>query len=229
MPLAPKPSQPPPVIRLNESGIHALAQELLQRATDPASRAILAIAGIPGSGKSTLAKAVVTRLNALSPHSAIVYPMDGFHLPNDKLVELGLRNRKGAPQTFDAQGYIKLLHQLRDAGRTTAVPIFDRDLDAAVYTGKPEHAANTHTRFIITEGNYLLLESIPWNAIGPLCDLTVLIDTPIDHARRWIIERHMRFGRSPEAAEHWYETNDKLNTLHVQQHSLHADRIARWP
>lgn len=229
MSLKPDNKPPPPVITLNESGMNALAREFVERRANPARRAILAIAGIPGSGKSTLAQTVADRLNAAQTGCAMVYPMDGFHLPNEKLDALGLRHRKGAPQTFDAHGYIKLLDQLRDATRRVMIPFFDRDLDEAVYTGRPEHTADTGTRFIITEGNYLLLESMPWNAIGPMADLTVLIDTPADQARQWIVERHIRFGRAQQQAEHWYESNDKLNTEHVQRHSLHADRIARWP
>lgn len=228
MPLKPV-NSPPPVITLDDAGIRSLARELAERATDPRRRAILAIAGIPGSGKSTLAQAVVDQLNQAQPGSAMVYPMDGFHLPNKTLEQLGLRNRKGSPPTFDAHGYIKLLTHLRDASRAVSVPVFNRNSDEPVYTGKPEHAAGPRTRFIVTEGNYLLLQSMPWNAIGQLVDMTVLIDTPTQVAHRWIIERHMRFGRSPEAAEHWYQTNDKLNTEHILQNSLHADRIARWP
>jgi pantothenate kinase len=229
MPLSPKPKPPPRIVTLNARGVAALSDELVRRATDPHRRAILAVAGVPGSGKSTLAKAIVNRLNQQAPGSALLYPMDGFHLPNHELETLGLRNRKGASDTFDGQGYIKLLYQLRDARRTPAVPVFDRDLDEAVYTGRPEHSADANTRFVVTEGNYLLLESMPWNAVGDLCDLTVWIDTPMERAKKWIIERHMRFGRSPEAAEYWYETNDKLNAQHVLARSLHADRIARWP
>lgn len=229
MPLKPSTSTTPPVITLDPAGIARLADTLAARTPEPGRRRVLAIAGIPGSGKSTLAKALADHLNKQRPASALVYPMDGFHLPNDTLAELGLSDRKGAPQTFDAHGYIKLLTQLREAGRRISVPIYQRGLEEPVYTGMPEHAAGKDTRYIITEGNYLLLESMPWNAIGPLVDVSVYLDTPAEQAHQWIIARHVRHGKSPEAAEHWYQTNDKLNTEHIQHHSLHADHIARWP
>ncbi len=229
MPLTPQDKPPPPVITLDQAGIGSLALALKQRSADPTTRTALAIAGIPGGGKSTLAQAIAGQLNRAEPGSAMVYPMDGFHLPSERLAELGLSDRKGAPQTFDTQGYIKLLTQLRDAKRTVSIPVYDRGIEEAVFTGKPEHTADHRTRFVITEGNYLLLESMPWNAIGPLADLTVFLDTPVEQAHRWIIERHIRHGRTPEAAEHWYQTNDRLNTEHTLTHSLHADRVARWP
>ena len=57
----------------------------------------------------------------------------------------------------------------------------------------------------------------------------MLIDTPTEQAKQWVIKRHIAFGRTSQEAKHWYETNDLLNVRHIQQHSRHADRIARWP
>lgn len=229
MPLDPATDKPPPVITLDNTGIAGLARLLISRATDPKRRAVLAIAGIPGSGKSTLAIAVTEAINHAQPGSAMAFGMDGFHMTNAKLDSLGLRQRKGAPQTFEAHQYLKVLAQLRDTGRRVSVPVFDRDLDEPVFTGKPEHTAGDRTRFIITEGNYLLLDTLPWTAIDELADVTVLIDTPAEQAKQWIIKRHIAFGRTPQEAKHWYETNDQLNTEHIHRHSRHADHIARWP
>ncbi len=72
-------------------------------------RRIIGITGPPGAGKSTIAEALVAELG----DRAILVPMDGFHLPNAQLRELGLRGRKGAPDTFDVVGYVALLTRLR--------------------------------------------------------------------------------------------------------------------
>jgi len=220
---------PPPVITLDSKGIAGLARDFMQLHTPPARRAVLAIAGIPGSGKSTLAHAITDAINHAIPNSAILLPMDGFHMSNTKLAELGLTNRKGAPQTFEAQRYFKLLTQLRDRARRVSIPVFDRTVDEPVFTGKPEHTADTSTRWVITEGNYLLLDTLPWTEIDALADVRVMIDTPIEQAKQWVINRHKSFGRSPQQAKLWYETNDLLNTQYIHAHSRHADRIARWP
>ena len=74
------------------------AQALLNRG----GRQILGIVGLPGAGKSTLAQALV---DALGDQAALA-PMDGFHLANAELVRLGRTARKGAPDTFDAAGYV---------------------------------------------------------------------------------------------------------------------------
>ena len=50
---------------------------------------------------------------------AVVVPMDGFHLHDDELARLGLGDRKGAPETFDVEGYVALLRQAADGDRPT--------------------------------------------------------------------------------------------------------------
>ena len=89
-------------------------------------RFILALTGPPGVGKSTLSDALVQEFERRGQSAAIV-PMDGFHLDNSVLQERGLMARKGAPFTFDADGYAALLRRLRDErDQDIAVPVFDR-------------------------------------------------------------------------------------------------------
>jgi pantothenate kinase len=74
------------------------------------SRAILGIAGSPGVGKSTLVEQLLVRIRAIMGEQwAAHVPMDGFHLADVQLERLGVRDRKGAPETFDADGYAHLL------------------------------------------------------------------------------------------------------------------------
>lgn len=40
---------------------------------------------------------------------AVGVPLDGFHLHDDELARLGRSDRKGAPDTFDVDGYVALL------------------------------------------------------------------------------------------------------------------------
>lgn len=224
-----EPIKPPPVITLDDAGVARLAKDLVDRRPGPRQRGVLAIAGVPGSGKSTLAKALLATLNAVQTGVAVGLPMDAYHMTNAKLEALGLRERKGAVQTFEAQQYFKHLAQARDTTRRVSLPTFDRTIDEPVYTGMPEHTVDDQTRYIITEGNYLLLDSLPWTAIDQLADLRVWIDIPAEHARKQTIQRHIRFGRTPQEAKLWYETNDQLNADLIRQRSRHADLIVRWP
>src|SRR5688572_30760665 len=94
-----------------------------------AGRRLLGIAGPPGVGKSTVAAAVV---RALGP-SAVLVPMDGFHLAEAELVRLRRHERKGAIDTFDGYGFVALLRRLR--AETTSVvyaPEFRREMEEPI-------------------------------------------------------------------------------------------------
>jgi pantothenate kinase len=86
--------------------------------------------------------------------------MDGFHLSNQVLNHLNRRHRKGAPDTFDAHGFIHLLRRLhRPVEDVAYAPEFDRDLDEPVAGAI---AIRRSESIVIVEGNYLLLDEHPW-------------------------------------------------------------------
>ena len=106
----------------------------------PGERRILGLIGAPGAGKSTLCAALA---GALGDDAAVV-GMDGFHLANAELERLGRRQRKGAPDTFDADGYAALLERLRQpVGQTIYAPIFNRDLEESIGSALPIFRADT--------------------------------------------------------------------------------------
>ena len=92
-------------------------------------RTLLGLTGPPGAGKSTVAAAIVAALAA----DTVLVPMDGFHLADCELGRLGRRDRKGAPDTFDAAGYVALLRRLRDpAEELVYAPQFRREIEEPV-------------------------------------------------------------------------------------------------
>ncbi|MFB9994724.1 transposase [Deinococcus oregonensis] len=102
-----------------------------------------------------LSDAILYVLRTSDRPTAAVVPMDGFHLANQELGRLGRRNRKGAPDTFDPEGYAALLERLRQpAGQTIYAPVFDWALEEPIGSALPVFA---ETPLIITEGNSLLL------------------------------------------------------------------------
>ena len=113
-------------------------------------RAILGIAGAPGGGKSTLASALVAELG----EAAVLVPMDGFHLAQAELVRQGIRDRMGAPHTFDMRGYAALLRRLRAADETVYAPAFRREIEEPIAGAI---AVPPEVPLVVTEGNYLLL------------------------------------------------------------------------
>jgi pantothenate kinase len=175
----------------------------------------VAIAGPPTAGKSTLAAALAARLGA----AAAVVPMDGFHLDNTLLEARGLRARKGSPESFDAEGFLHAMRRLRDAPEVI-LPVFDRGRDAALAGAL---AVGPGTRIALVEGNYLLLDRPPWDALAPLWDLTVFLRLPLAEVERRAMARwHAHGWPEPRARAH-VAGNDLPNARLVLEHSRPAE------
>ncbi len=189
-------------------------------------RCLLGIAGEPGAGKSTLAHALAEALNE-QDIAALVVPMDGFHLANAALAELGRANRKGAPDTFDADGYIALLERLRrhTPGETVYAPAFHRDIEEPI---AGEIAVPDEVEFIITEGNYLLLDDAPWPRVQALLDETWFVDVDAKQRHQQLLQRHMRYGRTTQAALAWIENTDEPNARRIVANAGKADFRVPW-
>jgi pantothenate kinase len=152
--------------------------------------------------------------------------MDGFHLANAELARLGLADRKGAPETFDADGFLAALARVRERGADVLVPAFDRQLEESI-AGALRIA--TDVPLVVTEGNYLLLRQAPWHRVRELCDETWMVS--LDPAARVarLIDRHVQFGRSPAEAEEWVTRSDEANAALVASASGPADWVFEKP
>ncbi|MFE4638151.1 nucleoside/nucleotide kinase family protein [Streptomyces sp. NPDC056773] len=197
--------------------------ELILRASALAGRGtrqILGIAGPPGSGKSTLAALIA---EVLGPERAVVVPMDGFHLAQAELDRTGRADRKGAPDTFDAAGYVALLHRLRAAdGPVVYAPAFDRSIEEPIAGSIP---VAPDTPLVITEGNYLLHEAPQWEPVRPLLDQAWYL-APDEALRvRRLVDRHVRHGKDPADARAWVTRSDEANARLVGRGRHLADLV----
>lgn len=175
------------------------------------NRRLIGLVGPPGVGKSTLAD----RLASADPAAAVL-PMDGFHLAQSRLRELGRRERMGAPDTFDVEGFAAVLRELRTHEVVTA-PGFDRGIE------EPVAGAITIERGIRTvyvEGNYLLL----WEGIAELLDETWYLELDPAIRRQRLLDRHVASGKSPDAAAAWIAAVDEPNARLIATSAARATR-----
>ena len=198
--------------------IQSLAR-LIRNKAQAASRFMVGIAGPPASGKSTLAENLRTAL-AADGEAAIVVPMDGFHYDDAILNARGHRPRKGAPFTFDVAGFEVLLKRIRDCEPDIAIPVFDRTMELSRAAAD---IVDAKAKFILVEGNYLLLKQPPWNQLKEFFDFSIFLNVPLKELERRLIQRWLDHGFDMAYAINWTASNDKPNMLEVINNSVTAD------
>jgi len=187
-------------------------------------RVVLGIAGAPGAGKSTLADGLVAAVAAERGGDWVAQvPMDGFHLADVQLDRLGARARKGAPDTFDADGYAHLLRRLvEDADSWIYAPGFERTLEQPIAAAM---VVPPSARLVVTEGNYLLLPEPRWEAAKAQLAQVWYVTGDDDLRRSRLVDRHIAFGKEPQAAARWVVESDEVNAALVATAARRADRV----
>lgn len=215
---------------MNPTDTH-LPDEALQRAralARPGQRRLLGLVGPPGAGKSTVSAGLLAALGPL----AVVVPMDGYHLAQAELERLGRAGRKGAPDTFDSAGFVALLQRLRtpQVGEVVYAPDFRREIEepiAGAIGVAPE------IPLVITEGNYLLMDESDapgthWAGVRPLLDEVWYVDVDDGLRIERLVERHVRHGRSLQAARDWAANTDEPNARRIAATRSRADWHLPW-
>lgn len=192
----------------------------------PGERRILGLTGAPAAGKSTVAEQLVA---ALGPQTAVLVPMDGYHLANEVLIDLGRRDRKGAHDTFDDGGYARLLATLRaqrPGDPVVYAPRFEREIEESIGSAIP---VPSEVPLVVTEGNYLLLECDAWPAARSCIDEVWFLAPDTDIRRARLVRRHEAYGKSAEDAQRWALGPDENNARLIESTAHRADRIVRVP
>jgi len=207
--------------------VSSLVDQLKERLTEDGApaRLVVGLVGAPGSGKSTIAADLEAKLKDADIFAGLI-AMDGFHLSDTVLDELGRHDRKGAPDTFDVEGYLATLDRVRaDGAKQVLVPIYRRDLHEPVAAGGIVAGPGV----VVTEGNYLALETRGWGAVRERIDLLIHIDVPEEVLVPRLINRHEDFGKNALDAGHWVRTVDLPNARLIATSVHRCDEVWREP
>jgi pantothenate kinase len=199
------------------------AIDTLKRRIEAGNRTLLGITGSPGVGKSTFAALLQ---DVFAPESAVVVPMDGFHLGNAILDGTPLKQRKGAIDTFDVGGYLSLLQRLRRRDEQVVyAPDYRRSIEEPVAASI---AVPASVPLVITEGNYLLVDRPQWRDVRAQLDEVWFVEVPDSLRLSRLVERHVLFGKERAAAEAWAGGSDQANAELIESTKAFADRIIGW-
>lgn len=153
--------------------------------TRPGEVLIVGLTGSVAAGKSTLAAALAAELARDRQVEAIA--TDGFLMPNDRLTELGILNRKGFPESYDGAAMGAALAGLRAGGADFpgySHMIYDIDPSLSRRIEKPD--------VLILEGLGLTPLPSGFDAAEHL-DLLIYLDAEEADLERWFLDRFMVF------------------------------------
>ncbi len=196
-------------------------EEVVSRAKSlmDAERKIVGLIGKPGAGKSTLSAQLIQQLG----DQAAILNMDGYHLSNLALHELGRADRKGAPDTFDALGFTEILKRVKnEVDKNIYFPVFDRAIEESIAA---QGVIVPSVKLVITEGNYLLHNGDNWSGVKNLLDESWFIEVDDSLRIERLVSRHHKFGKSRADALSWATGSDENNAKIVAQTRASADLI----
>lgn len=155
---------------------------------------IIGLAGGVASGKSTSARLLHYALAAWPESSNVALVNgDGFLFPNARLEELGLMDRKGFPESYDHEGLINFLTQLKSGAPMVSAPLYSH----TSYDVLPGEAQIIHSpHIVILEGIHVLQPRLSGAGGDHLTasdffDYSIYIHADEAHIKQWFTTRFL--------------------------------------
>jgi type I pantothenate kinase len=157
---------------------------------------VIGIAGSVAVGKSTSAR-VLKALLSRWPNTPKVQLVttDGFLLPNAELKRLGLMERKGFPESYDASAIVRFLSAVKAGERNVRAPVYSHLTYDVV---SDEHVTVDRPDILIFEGlnvlqpGRLARDGRAIAFVSDFFDFSIYLDAEESLLRQWYIRRFMR-------------------------------------
>jgi type I pantothenate kinase len=149
---------------------------------------VIGVAGSVAVGKSTFARILQALLARWPDHPKVdLVTTDGFLHPNRVLIERGLMERKGFPESYDTRRLISFVRDLKSGAAEVRAPVYshvvyDIVADEEVIVQQPD--------IVILEGlNVLQVGSSAVEFVSDYFDYSIYIDADEADIRQWYVQR----------------------------------------
>lgn len=184
---------------------------------------VIGLAGSVAVGKSTTARILQALLARWPDHPKVdLVTTDGFLLPNAVLEGEGLLERKGFPESYDVQGLLRFLSDIKAGRRKVRAPVYSH----ISYDVLPDqHIEVDQPDILILEGlNVLQPGRLPTDGkaipfVSDYFDFSIYLDAPEDTIHRWYVERFLQLRktafRDPQSYFHRYADTDESEAVRL--------------
>lgn len=150
---------------------------------------IIGISGSVAVGKSTTSRLLQLLLSRTHPNSQVeLVTTDGFLYPNQFLIEQGLLNRKGFPESYNMELLLDFLDSIKN-GQTAFAPVYSHDIYDIIPNQKQSF---NNPDFLIVEGiNVFQNQQNNRLYMSDYFDFSIYIDADSSHIETWYIERFL--------------------------------------
>lgn len=155
---------------------------------------IIGIAGSVAVGKSTVARVLQSLLARSVDHPSVdLISTDGFLLPTRALEERNLMHRKGFPESFDQNGLLQFLTDVKSGKGSLKAPVYSHlqyDIvpDKYVEVDQPDILIVEGLNVLQTRGAKL---GEPNVFVSDYFDFSMYIDAEEEVIRQWYIQRFL--------------------------------------
>lgn len=150
---------------------------------------IIGISGSVAVGKSTTSRLLQLLLSRTHPNSRVeLVTTDGFLYPNQVLIERGILNRKGFPESYNMELLLNFLDTIK-SGQSATIPLYSHD----IYDIVPDQEQTVNSPdFLIVEGiNVFQNQQNNRLYMSDYFDFSIYIDADSTHIEHWYIERFL--------------------------------------
>jgi type I pantothenate kinase len=154
----------------------------------PPTPFIIGVAGSVAVGKSTTSRLLRTLLAGWSEHPTVeLVTTDSFLYPNAVLVDRGIMDRKGFPESYDRRALVRFVAAMKAGVAEVSIPVYSHlsyDIVAAAeqVIRRPD--------ILIVEGLNVLQAAPPGSlAISDYFDFSIYVDARVEDVRQWFIDR----------------------------------------